>query len=183
MKVGLAAIACLAAPLAMAASVPAIAAGTVVKVELQDPSTGNGITDMKIVLDHSVVTAGPITLHAINESKRLPHEVLVFQDTSTPLPYNTATGRLIEKEMKSLGEISDLGPDDTGDKTFTLSPGNYLLLCNQANHLKAGMFARLKVVAEGTAITDDKPTTAMMAMPVTKDVAIAPSSSDDDEGS
>jgi len=182
-KIRIGAIACVAAPLALAAPMPAFADGTVIKVELQDPSTGNGITDMKMVLDHSVVAAGPITLHAINESKRLPHEVLVFRDGADPLPYNEATGRLVEKQMDSLGEISDLGPGDAGDKTFTLSAGNYLLLCNQSNHLKGGMFARLKVVAAGTAIQDDKPTATMMAMPATKAVAVAPGSADDDEGS
>lgn len=179
----IAAIACIAAPFAMATPMPAFADGTVVKVELQDPTTGNGITDMKMVLDHSVVPAGPITLHAINESKRLPHEVLVFKDGADPLPYNEATGRLIEKQMNSFGEISDLGPGDAGDKTLTLSAGDYLLLCNQANHMKGGMFARLKVVAAGTAIQDDKPTATMMAMPATKAVTVAPGSDDDDEGS
>jgi len=179
----IAVIACIVAPFAMATPLPALADGTIIKVELQDPSTGSGITDMKMVVDHSVVVAGPITLHAVNESKRLPHEVLVFRDSADALPYNEATGRLVEKQMNSLGEISDLGPGDTGDKTFTLSAGNYLLLCNQSNHLKAGMFARLKVVAAGTAIQDDKPTATMTAMPATKAVTIAPGSADDDEGS
>lgn len=179
-KPRIAILVCVVAPFAMMA--PAHA-DSIVKVELQDPTSEAHPTDMKLVLDHSVVAAGKITLHAINESKLLPHEVLVFADGSDPLPYNENTGRLVEKQMKSLGEISDLGPGDTGEKTFTLTPGTYLLLCNQANHLKGGMFARLKVVAAGTAITDDKPTAAMMAMPATKAISGAAAAADDDEGS
>ena len=175
-------LACVAAPFATMA--PAVAlADTVINVQLQDPSSDAHPADMKILLDHSVVTAGKVTLHAVNESKRLPHEVLVFKDGVDPLPYNENNGRLVEKQMKSLGEISDLGPGDTGEKSFTLAPGTYLLLCNQANHMKAGMFARLKVVAAGTAITDDKPTAAMMVMPKTKAVKVDASKDDDDDGS
>lgn len=179
-KTQIAILACVVAPFAMMA--PAHA-DSVVKVELQDPSSEAHPADMKLLLDHSVVVAGKVTLHAVNESKLLPHEVLVFADGADPLPYNESTGRLVEKQMKSLGEISDLGPGDTGDKTFTLTPGTYLLLCNQANHMKGGMFARLKVVAAGTAITDDKPTAAMMVMPKTKAVTGAAAAADEDEGS
>lgn len=183
-KTRIAIFACAAAPFAMMAPIAAHAEGTVVKIELQDPSSDAHPADMKMVLDHTVVVAGPVTLHAINESKRLVHEVVVFRDSKDPLPYNQATGRLVEKQMKSLGEISDLDPGAEGDKSFNnLSPGNYLLLCNQANHMKGGMFARLKVVPAGTAITDDKSSDAMMAMPATKNVQVDASKDNDDDGS
>jgi|SRR5579862_5202865 len=184
MKTRLAILACATAPFALTAPVTAHAAGTVVTIELQDPSSEAHPADMTMILDHSVITAGPVTLHAINESKRLMHEVIVFRDSKDPLPFNEATGRVVEKQMKSLGEISDLDPGAAGEKSFNnLGPGDYLLICNQANHMKGGMFARLKVVPAGTAITDDKPTTAMMAAPATKAVKVDASASDDDEGS
>jgi uncharacterized cupredoxin-like copper-binding protein len=178
-KTRIAVFACVAAPFALAAPVAAFADGSVINVRLQDPSTDSHIPDMLLLLDHSTVTAGPVTIHAANESKRLGHEVLVFQDTSDPLPYNESTGRLVEKQMKSLGEIADLDPGEAREKTFNLSPGTYLLLCNQANHLKGGMFARLKVVAAGTPIAaDDKPSAAA---PATKAVAVDPNAKDDDD--
>jgi uncharacterized cupredoxin-like copper-binding protein len=185
-KTRIAVFACAAIPFAAAAPTLVFAAGTVINVKLQDTTTDSHIPDMRIVLDHSTVTAGPVTIRAANESKRLGHEVLVFHDTSDPLPYNEVAGRLIEKQMSSLGEIADLDPGEAREKTFDLSPGTYLLLCNQANHLKSGMFARLKVVAAGTPIAaaDDQPSAAMMAAPATKAVPVdANAKDDDDDGS
>ena len=184
LRIRIALYACAVAPFALTAPMPAFAEGSVVSIKLQDTTTDSHIPDMRLVLDHSTVTAGPVTLHAVNESKRLGHEVLVFKDPSDPIPYNEGTGRAIEKQMNSLGEISDLDPGESHDKTFNLTPGTYLLLCNQANHLKAGMFARLKVVAAGTPIpADDKPTAEMMMAPPTKAVAVDASKDDDDDGS
>jgi uncharacterized cupredoxin-like copper-binding protein len=181
-KTRIAVFACAAALFALAAPVAAFAEGSVINVKLQDTSTDPHIPDMLLLLDHSTVAAGPVTIHAANESKRLGHEVLVFHDNGQPLPYNEGAGRLIEKQMESLGEIADLDPGEAREKTFNLTPGTYLLLCNQSNHLKAGMFARLKVVEAGTPITaDDKPTAAMMAPPATKAVAVDPSAKDDDD--
>ena len=182
-KTRIAILTCAAAPFAMIAPVAA-RADAVVNVRLQDPSSDAHPADMTMLLDHSVVTAGRITIHAVNESKRLVHEVIVYRDDNDALPYNEATGRVIEKQLKSHGEISDLDAGAAGDKTFNnLEPGNYLLICNQANHMKGGMFARLKVVPAGTAITDDKPTAAMMAAPKTKAVQVDASKDGDDDGS
>ncbi len=183
-KIRIAIYACVVAPLALAAPTVAFADGSVVNIKLQDTTTDSHVPDMRIVLDRSTVTAGPVTLHAVNESKRLGHEVLVFKDPSDPIPYNESTGRAVEKQMNSLGEISDLDPGESHDKTFNLTPGTYLLLCNQANHLKLGMFARLKVVAAGTPIAaDDKPTAEMLMAPATKAVAVDANAKDDDDGS
>lgn len=181
-KTRIAVFVCATVPFAVAAPMPAFAAGSVINLKLQDTTTDSRIPDMRIVLDHTTVSAGPVTVHATNESKRLGHEVLVFKDTSDPLPYNESTGRAVEKQMDSLGEIADLDPGESREKTFTLTPGTYLLLCNQANHLKSGMFARLNVVAAGTAIAaDDKPSAAMMAAPATKAVPVDPNAKDDDD--
>lgn len=126
------------------------AAGAVVNIRLQDATTGNSISTMQMVLDHDVVPAGKVTLRATNASKQLVHEVLVFRDTGEPLPYNPKAGEIVEKRAHSLGEVSDLRPGKSGQKTFTLKPGTYFLICNQPMHLKNGMYARLKVVAAGS---------------------------------
>jgi uncharacterized cupredoxin-like copper-binding protein len=185
-KIRYAVFSCLAVPLAMAAPTMALAADTTITAKLQDSTTDSHIQDMRIVLDHSTVHAGPVTIHATNESKRLKHEVLVFRDTGDPMPYNESTSRLVEKQMKSLGEVSDLDPGESGEKTFVLDPGTYILVCNQPLHMKSGMFVRLKVVAADAPIAaDDKPSPDMMASPATK--AVTPDANakggDDDEGS
>ncbi len=138
----------------------ALAAGGVVNIQLQDSTTGSGISKMQMVLDHDVVPAGKVTLRAKNESKQLVHEVLVFRDTGKPLPYDSKAGEIVEKRAHSLGEVSDLRPGKSGQKTFNLKPGTYFLICNQPMHLKSGMYARLKVVAAGTQAGNEKlPTT------------------------
>jgi uncharacterized cupredoxin-like copper-binding protein len=61
------------------------------------------------------------------------------------LPYDEKVGRVIENRIKDLGEVSDLPPGKSGSLTLTLTPGNYLLICNQPNHYRAGMWTRLTV--------------------------------------
>ena len=54
-------------------------------------------------------------------------------------------GEVIETRIKHLGEVPDLGPGRAGSLTLQLSPGTYLLICNQPNHYKAGMWTKLTV--------------------------------------
>jgi len=158
--------------LALAAGLPksALAGDTVVNIQLQDSTTSSGIQNMQMLLDHAVVPAGRVTLRAKNESKQLIHEVLVFRDSGKPLPYNESSGRIVEKQAHSLGEVSDLKPGKSGQKTFSLSPGTYYLICNQPMHLKGGMYARLKVVAGNAPIGGADGNAVSTAPPETKSV-------------
>ncbi|HVA14977.1 MAG TPA: hypothetical protein VNF99_17155 [Stellaceae bacterium] len=179
MKLGIFALSgMVAAVCAVALAAPSYAADSVVNIQLQDATTKN-MSDMKMLLDRNVVPAGKVTLSAKNESKQLIHEVIVIKDTGAPLPYDEKAGKVVESQIKSLGEVSDLKPGAAGKKTFDLTPGTYLLICNQAMHMKNGMFARLKVVAAAagkTAGPDEK------TPPATHDVVVAPGGADD-EGS
>jgi uncharacterized cupredoxin-like copper-binding protein len=125
--------------------VDASAAPQVVGIKLEDSSTGNGITNMRIVLDHDTVKPGRVTLRAVNTSKDLVHEVLVVADTGKPLPIDAKEGRVNEKRIHSLGEISDLQPGKSGKLTLSLKAGKYLLFCNQPGHFEAGMKTTLTV--------------------------------------
>lgn len=169
---------CLAAAIYAATPVPSSnAADSVINIQLQDTTTSSDIKDMKMVLDRNTASAGKVTLRAKNESKQLIHEVIVFRDTGEPMPYNESSGRLVEKQMKSLGEVSDLKPGASGQKTFDLTPGTYLLICNQALHLKNGMFARLTIVASAagaSAAVDSASAKNMQAPPATKDIVEDP---------
>ena len=55
-----------------------------------------------------------------------------------PLPYNANDGRVVEKQINDLGEVSDLPPGKSGSLTVRLVPGTYLLICNQAEPLQGG---------------------------------------------
>jgi uncharacterized cupredoxin-like copper-binding protein len=119
----------------------AASAATVVKVSLQDPSTGQGVSSMHIALDRDSAPAGKVTFRAVNESKDQVHELIVVRTESAQaaLPYDEKKAEVIEKRIHHLGEIADLKPGRSGAMTLSLRPGAYLLICNQPGHYKAGM--------------------------------------------
>ncbi|MBV8447628.1 MAG: copper resistance protein [Hyphomicrobiales bacterium] len=128
---------------------PAFAA-TVVKVELQDPSTADDIKAMQMKLDRDSAPAGQVRFEATNESKNLVHEMILVksdQDPST-FPYNAKKDEVVEAKVKSLGEVSELKPGNSGHLTVSLRPGRYVLYCNQAGHAHQGMWARFNVTAK-----------------------------------
>lgn len=117
-------------------------------VTLQDPTTSSTIHAMKMTATPSTVKAGPVKIVAVNQSHDLVHEVIVIrQKDSAPLPYDSKAQRVIEKQVDDLGEVSDLDPGKSGSLTVNLSPGKYLLICNQPEHYKSGMWTRLTVTA------------------------------------
>jgi len=122
-------------------------AATVVKVSLQDPSTGPGVTAMHIAVDRDGVPAGRVTFRATNESKDQIHELIVVRTDSAQasLPYDEKKAEVIEKRIHHLGEVSDLKPGRSGSMTLSLRPGSYLLICNEPGHYKSGMSTAFSV--------------------------------------
>ncbi len=131
---------------ALIASPCALADGTV-NVILQDATDGGDISGMKMTATPDSVKAGRVTIRAENQSHGLVHEVIVVRPPANgvDLPYNDKTSEVIEKRIADLGEVSDLSPGKSGSLRLSLKPGTYLLICNQPNHYKAGMFTRLTV--------------------------------------
>lgn len=122
-------------------------AATVVNVLLQDATSGGDMTGMKMTATPDSVKSGRVKIDATNQSQSLVHEVIVVPapPTGGRLPYDDKTGRVIEKRIKDLGEVSDLPPGKSGSLTVTLTPGDYLLICNQPNHYQAGMWTKFTV--------------------------------------
>ncbi len=186
MKAQIAAAVCLVGSFLVATSLAARAEDSTVNIKLDDATMSGGtmpqndnMPDMKMVLDHPTVHAGKVTLHATNESKTMVHEIIVFRDTGGLLPYNSEAAKLVEKQMKSLGEVDDLQPGKSGQHTFNLTPGNYLLICNQPQHFKRGMWARLKVVADSVSLASAG--TPSTVRPATKETQMP--AGEEDEGS
>ncbi len=117
-------------------------AADVVKVQLMDPSAGNGVDAMKIVAEPTTVKAGKVTFQATNASQGLVHEMIVIKapEDGKPLPYDAKADKIDEEAIHSLGEISEREPGQAGVLTVDLKPGKYVLLCNQAGHYKGGMW-------------------------------------------
>ncbi len=78
---------------------PAVA-GTVVKVELQDPSTADGGGSMQMKLDRDSVPTGQICFEAVNDSKALEHEMILVKTDQDPsaFPYDAKKDRVVEFE-------------------------------------------------------------------------------------
>ena len=125
----------------------AAAAPSVVHVDLMDPTTSTSINGMMIKTDAQNVKAGPVVFDVSNNSKTLVHEMIVVAvaDPHLPLPYDKKNDRVNESKIADLGEASDLQPGEKKTLRLTLKPGNYELICNQADHYKTGMKASLVV--------------------------------------
>jgi uncharacterized cupredoxin-like copper-binding protein len=133
-------------PIVLMSVARAFADGTV-NVTLEDASVDGNMNGMKMTATPDSVKAGQVTIHATNKSLGLVHEVIVVRPPadSAPLPYDTKDARVIEKHINDLGEVSDLPPGKSGSLTVRLVPGTHLLICNQPNHYKAGMWTKLTV--------------------------------------
>ena len=132
--------------LALAGAASAAAPAQTLGVKLQDSSTDPSIAHMRLVVDAQTLKPGRVTIQAENQSKGLVHEVIVVRDSGAKeLPYDAKQNRVIEKRIRSLGEIADLPPGKTGKLTLNLKAGAYLLICNQPGHYKDGMMAKITV--------------------------------------
>jgi uncharacterized cupredoxin-like copper-binding protein len=100
---------------------------------------GHGM--MSIRADKTSVSAGKVTFDVTNWSRSLVHEMVVVAVDSpdAPLPYDYNTGRVVEDQIKSLGEIEDMAPQASETIKLDLQPGSYLLICNVPYHYAAGM--------------------------------------------
>ncbi len=116
----------------------------VVMLKLQDATVDPSIAHMRIAVDQAELKPGRVTFEALNQSKSLKHEVVVVHK-SGELPFDASRDRVKEKDIRRLGEISDLAPGATGKLTLNLGPGTYLLFCNEPGHYKDGMVATVVV--------------------------------------
>jgi uncharacterized cupredoxin-like copper-binding protein len=102
---------------------------------------------MAIRAKPSTVQPGQVTFNVINLSKELTHEMVLIRldGPQDQLPYNRDNDQVRENSTVRLGEVSDLPPGGQGSMTLTLTPGLYMLICNQSGHYRAGMHTVLAV--------------------------------------
>jgi uncharacterized cupredoxin-like copper-binding protein len=121
---------------------PAFAATTVKVVE-----GGEGGGPMTLTLDQTTIKAGETTFLVHNDAMVEEHEMVLIKLKSADqtIPVESASDRVNEKKLKSMGEVSEMKPGAAGKLTAKLAPGSYVLLCNIKGHYQAGMHATLTV--------------------------------------
>jgi uncharacterized cupredoxin-like copper-binding protein len=114
-----------------------------------------GLTTTKMVemgmmglrTDKTSAKPGQVSFDVTNWSRSMVHEMLVVavDNPDARLPYDNSAQTVVEDRVKVLGETQDLQPNASKMLDLTLSPGSYLLICNQSGHFAAGMAVRFSV--------------------------------------
>ena len=99
------------------------------------------LSEWKLAPSATNVAAGKVRISAANDGKTT-HEMIVLR-TDKPAA-SLGSGKRVS-EAGSVGEISDLKAGASASKTFDLSPGHYVVICNLPGHYAAGMRADLTV--------------------------------------
>ena len=129
--------------------------GTVVNVSLTNMGgsmMGGG--PMGLTADHATVPHGTVSFLVTNDGS-IDHEMVVLPlAASQTVGARSVGGEGKVDEAGSLGEASKtagagagdgIAPGGSGWVTVTLAPGHYELVCNLANHYRAGMNTQLDV--------------------------------------
>jgi uncharacterized cupredoxin-like copper-binding protein len=116
---------------------------SVVQVAMTNKPDGHQI----MILSQNPVRAGPVLFEVKNQSPNSVHEFLVLRTDLDPTSFPMAEGgtRVDESKLSGIKELGDLEPGKSGHMQMNLSPGRYVLFCDQPGHFMAGMFATLNV--------------------------------------
>jgi uncharacterized cupredoxin-like copper-binding protein len=102
---------------------------------------------MAVRIDQPSVKAGTIRFDVVNWSRGMLHEILIVavDDPQAPLPYDYWQAKVVEDQVKVLGDTGELRPNQSYTLDVALTPGSYLLVCNVSGHYAAGMVTPLTV--------------------------------------
>jgi uncharacterized cupredoxin-like copper-binding protein len=101
-----------------------------------------------MTLSAEQIKAGQTEIEVTNTSTTEDHELLIVKTNLDPkqFPLTSDQSKVDETKLKGIRELGDLSPGQSKSKTFTLSPGKYVLFCNEMGHFNAGMYKTLTVV-------------------------------------
>ena len=101
--------------------------------------------EWSIKLSETSAPAGDVSFVLKNNGK-VTHELAILKTDLAPdrLAYRANDPSKAE-EPGNVGEIEDVAPGASKEGTFKLTPGKYVLVCNEPEHYKAGMRIALVV--------------------------------------
>ncbi len=106
------------------------------------------LKEYAITADVLSVPAGSVTLKVRNAGD-VDHEMVVLKTDLSPsaLPTDPDKDKVNEEGagVQSIGELEDIHPGNTPSKTFNLSPGKYIFVCNIPGHYRNGMVVAFEV--------------------------------------
>ena len=114
-----------------------------VKVTLTDQAG----KDMRMILSTDKVKAGTVEFEVTNASTYQMHEFLIapWKGSIAKLPYDAKNNAVAEDKLAQLQGVEDMPAGAKAILRLVLTPGEYVVFCNQAGHYKMGMEARFTV--------------------------------------
>ncbi len=97
------------------------------------------LTDMKIAVDRTSISAGAIAF-VVKNNGAVEHELVVIQtDVSQEKLAADADEAGKMDETGNVGETGDMKVGESKTFTVTLPAGHYVLMCNEVGHYLSGM--------------------------------------------
>lgn len=97
-----------------------------------------GLKEFAIELDTKTAKAGAVTFKATNKGTT-PHELMVIKSELAPDKLPIKDAKADETGLTVLGEVAEMASGKTDSKTFEMTAGKYLVICNIPAHYQAGM--------------------------------------------
>jgi len=113
-----------------------------VDAEKQVTTLGISMNEFKFTPANPELPRGPTEITATNKGKT-SHELVLLKTDTDPSKLRKRGKGVSEK--KSVGEIPETAPGQSGSETFDLKPGKYVMVCNIPGHYDAGMYGTLTV--------------------------------------
>ncbi len=122
-------------------TVAPVANGTPVAVTAGD--TSDVVQTLQV--DPITVKAGPVTFTFKNTGNR-QHEMIILKTDESPDALKVGADNKVSEDA-SVGEISETDAGKTVTKSFDLTAGSYVLVCNIEKHYGQGMRSAFTVTA------------------------------------
>ena len=101
-------------------------------------SIGVTLSDFAVATSEASIDAGEVTFDITN-SAEVPHEFVVIRTDSDATALPVAAGSVDESGLDVVGRTEQIEGGASESVTFTLTAGNYVLICNIPAHYGLGM--------------------------------------------